>query len=340
MNDCALVVLHARGRRLAKRIRTDGSVVDYDDAKHFDAVEIGVRDLDHLAERLTELLPLADRCIVRGSLVHGSPATRIRRLLHPDPKNGDESTLYEVPRRWVAIDVDGVERPAGIPATDIAGCAQAAIQCLPAEFHGRRCVAVATGSHGVKRGIRMRLWYWLAGAATRRVLQPWFFGIQGVDLATFRPVQCIYTAAPVLAVGVADPVPDRLVALPGEPLVPIRPLPPPVPREARGQTGQAGQAGRSAPPSSGCRSDRYRDAALAGIKAELLRTNEGQRHHALVAAACRMFELGSLSDADVDRVIGEAAVMLNGRGSRQIDPEEVADALDWARAKTRGRIAA
>lgn len=336
--DCALTVLHARGRRLAKLIHADRSTSGYDDAKHFDASEIVVRGLNHLATILRSLLPCWDRCVVRGSPIHGSPAIGIRRLLHPDTKTGDAPTLYEVPRRWVAIDVEGIERPVGIPATDIAGCAQAAIRHLPVEFHGRACIAVATGSHGLRPDSRLRLWYWLDGAATRKVLQAWFMDCPGVDLAAFRPVQCIYTAAPLLADGVPDPVPDRLVALPGAPLVPIRPLPVVVPREARAG---AGQTGRSPPPSSGHRSDRYRDAALAGIEAQLLRATENHRHVTLVTAATRLFELGSLSDRWIATYIADAARHLNGRGDRQIDTEEVAELLDWARHRAgTGRAAA
>jgi hypothetical protein len=80
---------------------------------------------------------------------------------------------------------------------------------------------------------------------------------------------------------------------------------------------------------------------LAGIEASLLRASEGQRHHALIAAAARMFELGSLSDSYVARFIGDAATALNGRGSRQIDAEEVTELLEWARSQANsGRAAA
>lgn len=159
----------------------------------------------------------------------------------------------------------------------------------------------------------------------------------GVDMATFRPVQCCYTAAPRPDDGVADPVPDRLVVIPGEPLVTIRPIPPSHPREGRAQAGPS----TTPPPPSGRRSDAYRDAALAGIKGALLRTTEGQRHHALVVAATRMFELRSLSDDYVERVNREAAEALNQRGSRVINPEEVDEALEWARHHTAsGRAAA
>ena len=246
--DCAITILHARGRLLAKLIRTDGSIDSYDKAKHFDAIELGIQGLDHLAAVVRSLLPCWDRCVVRGSLVGGSPATGIRRLLHADRETGDQPAFYELPRRWVAIDVDGIPRPPEIPVADIACCARVAISHLPPEFQGRACVAVASGGHGFKPGIRMRLWYWLDGAATYAVLREWLFA-SPIDLATLRAVQPIYTAAPVLGDGVIDPVPDRLAVLPGAPLVTIRPLPPPQPRQATaapGRVGQAGQAPRSA----------------------------------------------------------------------------------------------
>jgi hypothetical protein len=336
--DCAITVLHARGRRLAKLLRPDGRIIGYDEARTFDATEIGVRNLDHLAAILHSLLPCWDRCVVRGSLIHGSPATGIRRLLHHDRETGAAPTIYEVPRRYVAIDFEGIARPAGIPATDVAACAQAAVSHLPVEFHGCRCIAVATGQHGLRPDSRLRLWFWLAGAATRKTLQAWFYGVQGVDLATFRPVQCCYTAAPRLADGAADPVPDRLVVLPGDPLVPIRPLPPlPPPRE---RLGPPGSPWSGPVPAAGSRSDAYRDAALAGIERELTRAGEGQRHHVLIAAATRLFELGSLSDGWIAGYIRDAARVLNGRGTREIDADEVDELLGWARAQaTSGRAA-
>jgi hypothetical protein len=69
-------ILHARGRRLAKLLRADGSIVGYDHARTFDSVEIVVHDFDYLATTLRSLLPWC------GSLINGSPATGIRRLLH------------------------------------------------------------------------------------------------------------------------------------------------------------------------------------------------------------------------------------------------------------------
>jgi hypothetical protein len=253
---------------------------------------------------------------------------RHRRLqagqAHADPKTGDTETLYECPRRWLAIDVDGIARPAEAPASDIAACAQVAIRHLPSEFQSRRCIAVATASHGIKPGCRLRLWFWLAGAATRKTLQAWFLD-HPVDMAAFRPAQICYTAAPVFAGDVADPIPKRLVLLRGAPLVPIRPLPPPRPSPAR-----------SDPLPAGARADRYRDAALAAIATRLQGAGEGNRHGTLIAEACALFKLvatGCISDGYACRFIRDAAVTLNPKGERQIPSEEVDELLGWARER-------
>jgi hypothetical protein len=159
MSDCAITILHAhphpRGdqRRLTKLVCGNGRILGYDDALLFNAVELPVPDLRHLGEILLELLSYRDRCVVRGSLIHGSPASGIRRLYHPCKKTGDPPTLYEIPRRWIAIDVDGdvFERPASLAAADVAGCARIAMVgpfrqfrrvtadlcCLPRLSHGR-----------------------------------------------------------------------------------------------------------------------------------------------------------------------------------------------------------
>jgi hypothetical protein len=336
--DCAVTILRARGRRLAKLIQPDGRIIGYDNAKLCDADEVVVHGFDHLVQLQRWLLPRPDRCAIRGSLLRGPSVSGIRRLLHPDPQTGDEPTLYEVPRRWAALDVDGLERPPDVPPADVAGCARIARNALPPEFHDRQCLAVATASHGIKPGIRLRLWFWLDGAATRRVLQHWLIDTPGVDLCTCGPSRSSTPPVPYLPPAPPIPCQTALWCSPETRWCPsARCPPPPLLQEPASPQG----SGRSGPvPSSGSRSDAYRDAALVGIKAELLRAGEGHRHFALIAAACRLLELGSLSDGWVGRFIRDAAHVLNGRGTRQIDPEEVDDALEWARARSAGRAAA
>ena len=171
-----------------------------------------------------------------------------------------------------------------------------------------------TASHGRKPGIRLRLWFWLNGAATRKTLQAWFFDTPGVDLSLFRPAQINYTAALVTDPCATSPVLGGHAVLPGG-LVPVRPLPAPPLRVASATPASS----KNGPvPSSGHRSDRYRDAALIAIKGRLLSASEGQRHHALAAEACALLNLDCLSDGYISDFIHRAAVVLNGRGQRQI----------------------
>ena len=55
MSDCAITVLTAPGRRLAKLIRTDGSIVGYASVRTFDACEQPINDLDDLRRLLEQL---------------------------------------------------------------------------------------------------------------------------------------------------------------------------------------------------------------------------------------------------------------------------------------------
>lgn len=220
-----VTVLRARGRRLAKAIDRDGSITDYDSAKHFDLTEIPIDGLDHLEEDLQRLLHQPDRCIVRGQIADAGRTRSVRRLLHPD---GDElPTLVEIPRRWLALDIDGIARPANVVAADLVTCAGIAIAALPPEFHAARCLVQATASHGIKPGLRLRLWYWLDRPTRSAELKRWL-PAELVDHAVFGAAQIVYTARPAFEVGSRDPLPVRLVRLPqGAACVTVPDLPEP-----------------------------------------------------------------------------------------------------------------
>jgi hypothetical protein len=216
----AITVLRARGRRLAKLIGRDGTITDYDSAKHFDLSEIPIDGLDHLEEDLRRLLRQPDRCIVRGQIADLGHVTGVRRLLHPE--SDDLPTLVEVPRRWVAFDIDGLDRPAD---ADLVACAVIGITALPDEFHPARCLVQATASHGFKPGLRLRLWYWLGRPVSTAELKRWLPPTL-VDHSVFIGNQPIYTAAPLFD-GRSDPLPARLVRLAGAACVTVPDLPEP-----------------------------------------------------------------------------------------------------------------
>ena len=67
---------------------------------------------------------------------------------------------------------------------------------LPEEFWTADCIVQATAGHGIKPGMRLRLWFWLSRPLGRGELDRWFAN-SPVDRSVFRTVQAIYTAAPV-----------------------------------------------------------------------------------------------------------------------------------------------
>jgi hypothetical protein len=194
---------------LAKQI-TPGNITAASGAKHFDAESLAIADLNALRDLIATLLDDPHACIVRGALLDPTHTKHIRRLLH-----GEHATLREEPRRWVAIDCEGVQRPDHIPATDVGRCARHVISNLPAAFHHARCIVQASASHGRKPDIRLRLWYWLDRPVSGDELKHWFAGTAGVDPSIFSPAFITYTARPIFLDGASDPCPQRLAELPG-----------------------------------------------------------------------------------------------------------------------------
>jgi hypothetical protein len=197
----SITVLHARSRLLAKRIARDGTIIDYDAAKHFDLTEIQVDGLDHLEEDLRLLLHQPDRGVVRGRIADLGHATGVRRLLHPD--GGDPASLIEVPRRWLALDVDGLARPAAVPAENLVACAGIAIAALPPAFHDARCI-VRQPPGMAKPGIRLRRGTGSTGGQRRRA--------EALAAADWLTMPCSARAnhlhaAPVFD-GLRDPLPS------------------------------------------------------------------------------------------------------------------------------------
>lgn len=216
-----LTVVQSPHLRMAKLIRADGSIVDYDNAKTFNMRTGKVADLDDLYQLLQRLIARADCFVVRGGVVDPSGSVNgVRRLVHPDLETGDVPTLRPEPHRWLALDVDGIERPAHIPADHLDLCGQIAIAALPAEFHEVRCIVQATAGHGFKPGCRLRLWFWLDRPMDDASLKTWLAGVP-VDRSIFSAAQPIYTAAPVFDAGLRDHLPCRLIEIPGRPHVAV-----------------------------------------------------------------------------------------------------------------------
>jgi hypothetical protein len=89
----AVTVLRSRRRRLAKLIRPDGEIENYDAAFRFDLFSMPVGGLADLQPLLQRLLNRQDCALVRGDIANGTRIRGVRRLIHRDSDTGDEPTL-------------------------------------------------------------------------------------------------------------------------------------------------------------------------------------------------------------------------------------------------------
>jgi hypothetical protein len=205
-----------------KIIYADGKEIGYDKPKffYFDYREIdSLEDFEKLV--LTWLYDQPRKCIIYGQLLPelDPGVLHYRRILdHYNKKTKIiEPASLECPsRRWLVLDLDGVEVPNGYGAPDKLAEAAYFIRDnkLPPYFRGVRCIAASTSSTGrIGPNIaRLRLFFVLSRPEDNDALYSWADGLSrthpdlGVDPAVLRAMQPIYTARPIFR-GMADPVP-------------------------------------------------------------------------------------------------------------------------------------
>ena len=176
-----------------------------------------------LATILTDLATHESEFIVRGR-GSGDPGEDPRR---PKVRQwvSDTPTLFSCPRRWIALDLDGVAVPEPLGRPERVADAGAWIRdnVLPPEFIGRQMIATATSSTGLQGPAvaRLRLWGLLDKPALDEALKAWATAFRAtvcdaLDPIIFQPGQPIFTARPLFE-GMDDPVPREcwVVALPG-----------------------------------------------------------------------------------------------------------------------------
>lgn len=324
----AMTLATARGRRLCKTRHAGGRVEDYDAARTLDLATVQAHDLAALEALLHDLAGRRDTCVLRGAVREVTRARAVRRLLHPDPKTGDAPTLAEAPRGWLALDLDGLPLPAGADPRDLHLCGDLARAALPVAFHAAACIVGATAGHGFKEGARLRLWFLLARALSGAECKRWLRAAP-VDLSVFGAAQPIYTAAP-LFVGMADPLPLRLVTLDGAARV-LPPSPAALAPPAR-RTPRAPAPVVPNGPGAGC----YAARALARAYAAVATAPLNARHRTAVAEGWGLSALvsrGLLSADDVARALDGA---LQDAGKAAGEGEKIAA---WAVAQRAGGAA-
>ena len=320
-----MTVLHSRGRLLCKTIAADGTVTNYDDARTFDMTERTFGNLDELRDLLCELSERSDCCVVRGGIADPARTRGARRLLHAD--GDDPATLVDVPRSWLALDIDGMPLPEYIDPGSIFECAMTAINALPPAFRGAGFVAQASASFSRKPGAHLRLWTILARAIDGTEASRWLALIRKtapwIDPASARASQVVYTAAPIFETG-DDPIESRIELFPGGAV--------PVPAPA--ELAPPARAATPAMPTIDDRRRRYAAAACRRAAERIALTPEGGRHTAIVTEARGLFRLerrGLLSASEIRDLIGGAARLAGVSDAREIE-----NALHWAATHARG----
>jgi hypothetical protein len=318
-----ITIVRTRTRRLAKLIGVDGAIEGYNSARTIDLIEAPVADFDGIARLLHRLLPRPDCCVVRGAIADPTRTRGVRRLLHCDPATGEAPTLRDVPRRWLALDIDDLPRPESIEASDLAACARMAITSLPPVFGAARAIVQATASHGLAPGLHLRLWCWLDRPIAGAEVRLWLRGAP-VDHAVFGAAQLIYTAAPIFVDGTSDPLPERIAMVPGTvDTVSVPPASALMPqRQPPGAViGEIARTGR------------YGFAALTSATVRVARAAAGARHSTLLAEARglgRLVESGALTPRDVTVALSGAA------GMAGLDDREAGAVIGWALVHSAG----
>ncbi len=215
----SFTILTTKGPLATKRVVAvpggPPKIEGYGKAQRFSFDELPLSGFDDMADALKALQPRSRSFIVRGKPADGINRKDAPRRLHARKlKNGtiEPATLVAQPRFWLPLDLDSVPCPAGIdPIWEPDAVVEHVIELLPEEFHGVSVFWAFTSGHGIKPGIRLRLFYWLDRPLADWEIKVWLAKpiAEGlIDPVLYHPIQATYTAAPIF-VGMTDPVPHR-----------------------------------------------------------------------------------------------------------------------------------
>ncbi|WP_147813608.1 hypothetical protein [Methylobacterium sp. WL103] len=210
---------------LAKRWHRspDGTPIEtgYHVAAVYSVAEHPVASIFDTARVLDGIAADSRSCVIRGRPKPTCDRTGTRRL---------KAHFDDAAQSWSAHDFDSIDSPDWLDWRSEPAAAAAHLRSLlPVAFHDVTCWWSFTGSQGFKHGLRMRLVFWHDLPLTCAELKLWLGERQPepslprskwpklypVDAQLYSRVQQIFTAAPVLANGVPDPVPVRSGVLAG-----------------------------------------------------------------------------------------------------------------------------
>ncbi len=201
----------------ATKVVTDA----YGEGKYFKAEVVPIADLGELYQLLKILAKEPRSFCIRGEPVPGRDLARIRRT--KKMKDGEPAGFREIPRRWMMVDVDGLDKGYAAQWGTPEGCQEAADRLLgqlPMELRTAGYVWQVSSSAGLKPGLRMHLFFFLDRPLGEAELTRWAeqvndgAGQRVVDDAVFRTIQPLYVADPIFD-NMLDPVAQRLGYVPG-----------------------------------------------------------------------------------------------------------------------------
>jgi len=230
MTDTITFLQGVPGSRATKMWMLDGTTADYDAGWQFQPHTVPVADLDALAALLVQVQSHSSILAIRGSFLGDAHAQTINRpdgpaVTAPGWYRRWKDLYNDAPHYWMCCDIDSYVPPAGIdPVLDPVRAVQSFIEdSLPPEFDGAafHWQLSSSAGHPTKAGLlKAHVWFWMDQPHTGAELEAWATNYPGIDRTLFRQVQVHYTALPVFAPGVVDPVPVRNGYVPGS-VVPL-----------------------------------------------------------------------------------------------------------------------
>jgi len=218
LNKDILTVLTAKkpdGKtRLAKRWTSLSEEPEpYGGAKWYTQRQVAVGGIDELHAVLEKLRPQSNSCVIRGDYIGDEKAAEVNdpdRIPNLILRRG--SFFDDKPHHWLMFDVDGYENGNFDPLTRSEDAFTEWVDTvLPECFTEISFVWHLSGraGHPLTTGLRGHVWFWLRDPIDSWSLKNWARTLP-VDRSVFNTVQAHYTADPIMAPGIQDPVMARM----------------------------------------------------------------------------------------------------------------------------------
>lgn len=215
MTDYLTVLECTEGHRCAKLYTDPGQKPEpYDAGYLFTPHRVVVASLAELAEQL-ETLRRSPRCmLIRDALradAQPSPLGLVARRRVDRP--GDPAPFEHAAHHWAMFDADATAAP--FDPADPQGSVTRWKAALPGPLAKAKAIFQFSASQHLSPTVRGHLFVWLAEPLGNVPLARWSIR-NGLDPAVFHAVQPLYTADPLFAEGIVDPLePRALVMLDG-----------------------------------------------------------------------------------------------------------------------------